>query len=169
MGMTDGHILFDVDIYNKGQRPAINIPLSVTRVGRQTQTDLYRSINVEIETTLSQYTKIQNIAHLGSELSTESKRALEIGQALSIMLQQEKNTIPRDIQVALFGIAWNGMSDLTTNELFQELLEKLLTYYEGTNGKNLLKELSSSTSIGKFLVNIKQSPEINTLCKAKTQ
>ncbi|MBP9691516.1 hypothetical protein KBD81_05565, partial [Candidatus Woesebacteria bacterium] len=150
MGMTDGHILFDVDIYNKGQRPAINIPLSVTRVGRQTQTELFRSINVEILSTLSQYTKIQNIAHLGSELSSESKRALEIGQALSLMIQQEKDTIPRDVQVALFGIVWNGMSDLSTNELFQELLSKLLAFYESAEGAKLLETFASTSSIGKF-------------------
>lgn len=169
MGMTDGHILFDVDIYNKGQRPAINIPLSVTRVGRQTQNDFLRSINVEILSTLSTYAKIQNIAHLGSELSAESKRALEQGKALSLVLQQEKHTIPRPIQIVLFGIVWIGEADLTTQELYNDLLSKLMAFYATPHGKDTIDALGNSTTIAKFLVSLKQSPDIITLCKAKTQ
>jgi F-type H+-transporting ATPase subunit alpha len=48
ISMTDGHIFFDTEAYNKGERPAVNIPLSVTRVGRKTQTPFVRQINREI-------------------------------------------------------------------------------------------------------------------------
>ncbi len=48
ISMTDGHVFFDTEIYNKGERPAINIPLSVTRVGRKTQSALVRRVNREI-------------------------------------------------------------------------------------------------------------------------
>ncbi len=168
MGMTDGHILFDVDIYNKGQRPAINIPLSVTRVGRQTQNDFLRSINVEILSTLSQFTKIQNIAHLGSELSAESKRTLEKGKALNIILQQEKNIIPRDVQVVLFGLVWLGVTNFSSEEEYQELLTNLIDLYSKPEIQKKIRNMMEATSISKFLITLKETQEIMNLCKVKT-
>jgi len=168
MGMTDGHILFDVDIYNKGQRPAINIPLSVTRVGRQTQSDFLRAINVEILSTLSQYTKLQNIAHLGSELSADSKRTLEKGKALNVILQQEKEIIPRDIQIILFGLVWLGATDFTSNTEYQNLLAELLKLYAKEGNRKKIESLTDAPSISKFLITLKDSSEIMALCKVKT-
>lgn len=167
MGMTDGHILFDVDIYNKGQRPAINIPLSVTRVGRQTQSDFLRAINVEILSTLSQYTKIQNIAHLGSELSTESKRTLEKGKALNVILQQEKKIIPRDIQIILFGLVWLGATDFSSEADYVNLLAGLLELYSKEGNRKKIESLTDAQSISKFLITLKDSSEIMALCKVK--
>lgn len=168
MGMTDGHIMFDVDIYNKGQRPAINIPISVTRVGRQTQTDLFKGINVEILSTLSQYNKLLNIAHLGSELSADSKRALDKGKALSMIIQQEKGILPREVQVVLFGIVWLEEADLSTEELYVDLLKKILALYDTPEGKGAIHALTESPNVEKFLVQLKSTPSIMNLCKAKT-
>ena len=58
--MTDGHIFFDIDLYNQGVRPAINYFLSVTRVGRQTQTAIRYKINRELTAILSLYEKTKS-------------------------------------------------------------------------------------------------------------
>jgi len=59
MGITDGHLYFDSNIYFQGMRPAVNIPLSVTRVGRQTSDKLTRDVNKNLTAFLSKYEKLQ--------------------------------------------------------------------------------------------------------------
>jgi len=167
MGMTDGHILFDAEIYNKGSRPAINIPLSVTRVGRQTQTNLLRTITLEILSVLSQYEKIQNISHLGSELSGDSKRILEKGKALQILLHQEHRIIPREIQIVLFGIVWMSMYDLPDQDVFNYLLGQFLSLYEKEVVRNELVRITTFDKLSQFLIEIKQNPLIQAICNLK--
>ncbi len=168
MGMTDGHIMFDVDIYNKGERPAINIPISVTRVGRQSQTDLFKGITVEILSMLSQYNKLLNISHLGSELSADSKRALEKGKALSTILQQEKGILPRDVQAILFGLVWLETIDFSTEETYMETVAKIMQYYQGFEGMKTITELTKSPNVPHFLDELKKTSAIIGLCKPKT-
>lgn len=168
MGMTDGHILFDVDIYNKGYRPAINIPLSVTRVGRQTQSKLLRSISVEVLSILSQFTKIQSMSHLGSELSGESVRILQKGEALQLMIRQERTIIPRDVQVILFGIIWLNLAALTNTTQYSTLLKKLMDYYETSPGRELIQNLITSESLSDYLLALKKDETIANLCATKT-
>ncbi|MDA1316568.1 MAG: hypothetical protein O3B87_00910 [bacterium] len=167
MGMTDGHILFDVDIYNKGYRPAINIPLSVTRVGRQTQSKLLRSISVEILSILSQYTKIQGISHLGNELSGESVLILQKGEALQLMIRQERTIIPRDVQVILFGIIWLNLTPLSNTTEYSTLLKKLMDHYEIPSGRELIQKLVSSESLSDYLLALKKDTTIASLCATK--
>lgn len=167
MGMTDGHILFDAEIYNKGSRPAINIPLSVTRVGRQTQNDLLRKITLEILSVLSQYEKIQNISHLGSELSDDSKHILEKGTAFQVMLHQEHLIIPRDIQIIFFGIVWLNMGDLSTQEQYEKILKVFLSIYEKEAVQTELARITTAESLPKFLIQVKESTLIQELCKQK--
>ncbi len=71
MGITDGHIYLDTNIYFQGQRPAVNIPLSVTRVGRQTLDKLSREVNKELTSLLVEYNKLQTILPLLTKLFTE--------------------------------------------------------------------------------------------------
>src|SRR5258708_6702594 len=61
MGITDGHIYLDSNIYYQGMRPAVNIPLSVTRVGRQTVDKLTRDVNKNLTSFLANYEKLQNL------------------------------------------------------------------------------------------------------------
>ena len=79
MSMTDGHLYFDKDLFYLGRRPAINPFLSVTRVGRQTQTNLRREINREIISFLNLYEKMQSYIHFGAELNENIKSTLSTG------------------------------------------------------------------------------------------
>ena len=169
MGMTDGHILFDVDIYNKGYRPAINIPLSVTRVGRQTQSKLLRSISIEILSILSQFTKIKSMSHLGNELSGESLRTLQKGEALQLMIRQERMIVPQDVQVILFGIIWLNLAPLTNQTQYAKLLKKVLGYYADAQGRRVIQKLIASESLSDYLLALKGDANIATLCATKTK
>ncbi|PIT89359.1 MAG: hypothetical protein COU27_00740 [Candidatus Levybacteria bacterium CG10_big_fil_rev_8_21_14_0_10_36_7] len=164
MGMTDGHILFDADIYNKGFRPAINIPISVTRVGRQTQNKLLRKITVEILSILSKFEKVQNISHLGTELSDDSKKILQKGKAVETILHQEQMIIPREIQLILFGVIWLSLADFSIRKNFETFLAKILELYKNPEFQKQANELILSDSIAQLLTKIKNNSSITALC-----
>jgi F-type H+/Na+-transporting ATPase subunit alpha len=110
MSMTDGHIYFDIDLYIKGRRPAINPFLSVTRVGRQTQADLDRTVNRELNSFLSLYDKMQNFVHFGAELTVSVKETLQQGdKILDFFTITSQIAIPRDMQLILFSLLWTGI------------------------------------------------------------
>jgi len=108
MGITDGHIYFDRDVFAQGKRPAINLMLSVTRVGRQTQLPLVREINHRMTAFLSSYNAVKKLAHFGSELAEAVKKEIKRGERLNIVLEQRKETIlPLAIQIILLAVAYS--------------------------------------------------------------
>jgi F-type H+-transporting ATPase subunit alpha len=82
MSMTDGHIFFSHEMYNKGNRPSIDPFLSVTRVGRQTRTPLMRDIGQQVTSFLSHHQRLQKLVHFGGELSGDVKKSLAIGDQM---------------------------------------------------------------------------------------
>lgn len=110
MGITDGHIFFDSALFEKGRRPAINLFLSVTRVGRQTQSSLTKDINQKATSFLAEYESLQNLAHFGAELSKELQNKLKKGARLQEIFEQDLNTVVDEtIQLVLIGIVWGGL------------------------------------------------------------
>jgi F-type H+-transporting ATPase subunit alpha len=121
MGITDGHIYFDSTLFEKGKRPAINLFLSVTRVGRQTQSKLSKDISQQITSFLAEYESLQNLAHFGAELSVELQSKLKKGSRLSELFEQDYNTIIDETsQLILIAIVWGGLFDSTPISYLQE-------------------------------------------------
>jgi F-type H+-transporting ATPase subunit alpha len=127
MGMTDGHIFFDSNAYAKGRRPAINIELSVTRVGRQTQSPLLREISQTLSSFLNEYEKMQTFSHFGAELSGKVQGILTKGDIIYQFFDQSyTETIPQTVQVILFALIW---SDLITAETLIPTKAKVTKQY----------------------------------------
>jgi F-type H+-transporting ATPase subunit alpha len=118
MSMTDGHLLFDEDLFAKNRRPAINPFLSVTRVGRQTQDALQREITNIVLTFLDKVEKLEGYTHFGAELHEETRAMLRKGQALITFFSQERET-SIDQYLSLFSFAqvwnkdWNDLSEIS--------------------------------------------------------
>ena len=110
MSMTDGHLYFDSDLFAKGRRPAINPFLSVTRVGRQTQSALKRDINREILSFLTISEKMQNFTHFGAELTESTKVTLAVADKVIQFLDQAISiTMPINLQILLFSMLWDNI------------------------------------------------------------
>ncbi|CAN5202369.1 F0F1 ATP synthase subunit alpha [soil metagenome] len=166
MSMTDGHIFFDSDIYNKGERPAINIPLSVTRVGRQAQSPLGQEINRTILSTISDYEKISNIAYLGSELSEVSKNMLTRGEALMNILNQDLLVdLPYELQILLFGLIWIDAIDLSGNKSYTNLLTELRKIYTDENKLVVIKSMLNLATLKEYLDELKKDQQLLDICK----
>ena len=113
ISITDGQIYLESDLFNSGIRPAVNIGISVTRVGSAAQTKAMKSVAGSLKLQLAQYQELAGFAQFGtSDLDDSTKRQLERGQRLQELLKQGENSpIPFEQQVTLFYIANQGALD----------------------------------------------------------
>lgn len=120
MSMTDGHWMFKSVLHNLGQRPAIDIPLSVSRVGRQTQDILSNLISGRIRQILSQGEELQTISRFSSELPPQTQRVLLQRDLIQEALKQEFLTyLPKEVQIILLGLILTNYLPSKGKEFFQ--------------------------------------------------
>ncbi len=91
MSITDGQIIFDLGLFRKGIRPAVNAGLSVSRVGGQAQTGRQKRLSSSLFKKLAKYTQAEEFSHFGSSLSRESAIDLQTGKQIYEALQQPPN------------------------------------------------------------------------------
>lgn len=107
MSMTDGHIYFDVDMFAKGNRPAINPFLSVSRVGRQTQTPLRLSLHRELISFLTLHQRLENFSHFSAEAGAGIKKTMAVADRIFGFFNQAAQEVKSlDLQIVLFGLIW---------------------------------------------------------------
>lgn len=137
MAMTDGHLLFDADTYRRGIRPAINVSLSVSRVGRQTQTVVQKQLADKIKSTLAQAKRLETLSRFGSEVSEETQQTLNQGHQIELLLNQTSLTfIPKEIQIfalALIYTPFLAKKDITFLEKHKETIFKFLNKLDYKN------------------------------------
>lgn len=135
MGITDGHLYLDTNIYYQGMRPAVNVPLSVTRVGRQTLDKLSRDINKNLTSFLAEYTKLQNISHFGQELTADVKKKLLQGDLMNKFFNQPyQETVPHEVQLIVVSMILQDL--ILTKEDLDKTKENLIkASYDRANQK----------------------------------
>ncbi len=154
MGITDGHILFDSNIFFKGIRPAVNIGLSVTRVGKQTQSKVKRDITRELTAFLSLYEKMQTLSHFGTELTDNVKNILSTGDRIYHFFNEEYTTIvPEEVQLILFSLIWIKLLDGTKEEIYK-IKVQLIDAFLLEENKPLFHELLNAESFNELLQNV---------------
>lgn len=149
MGITDGHIYLDSNIYYQGRRPAVNIPLSVTRVGRQTLGKLSREINKNLISLVNQYDRLLNLSHFGQELTPEVKKTLQIGDIIFRFFNQSyQEIIPSAVQLIIINMIMQGHID--TKEQLTLLKNSLLNKYSDPEINKWLHSLVTVKNIKEF-------------------
>lgn len=115
MSMTDGHLLFKSSLRAQGRNPALDISLSVTRVGRQTQDRVSNLLSSRVRQVLSQAAEYETISRFSSELSEETQLILRRKDLIMEILKQESLTaIPKQIQTILLALPFTSfMKDKT--------------------------------------------------------
>lgn len=109
MAMTDGHLLFKSALHNQGQNPAIDISLSVSRVGRQTQDRISNLISSRVRLLLSQAEELETISRFSSELPFQTQLILRQKELIEEVMKHEPFTfIPKEIQVILLGLTFTS-------------------------------------------------------------
>lgn len=149
MGITDGHIYLDSNIYYQGLRPAVNIPLSVTRVGRQTVDKLTRDVNKNLTAFLADYEKLQNLSHFGQELTDDVKKQLRIGELVYKFFNQPYQlTIPLTIQLIILSMILQNIID--TKETLDKAKKSLINAYYSEQPQKYLMELAVAEDLKSF-------------------
>ena len=112
ISITDGQIFLDSALFNAGNRPAVNVGLSVSRVGGAAQTKAMKKANSNLRIELAQYKDMESFAQFSSDLDAETRRQLEHGKALTEMLKQPLYQPKSDAeQVVVLTLASHGMLD----------------------------------------------------------
>ena len=112
ISITDGQIFLESALFNAGNRPAVNVGLSVSRVGGAAQTKAMKKANSNLRIELAQYKDMESFAQFSSDLDAETRRQLEHGKALTEMLKQPLYQPKSDAeQVVILTLASHGLLD----------------------------------------------------------
>jgi len=127
ISITDGQIFLESDLFYSGVRPAINVGISVSRVGGNAQTKAMKKVAGKLKLDLSQYRDLEAFAQFGSELDPETQKQLARGERLVEMLKQnERSPLSVAEEVASIYAGTGGYLDRIKVERVQEFLAQLL-------------------------------------------
>jgi F-type H+-transporting ATPase subunit alpha len=159
MSITDGHLFFDSNVFAQGRRPAINIPLSVTRVGKQTQDRISKDINRELNSLFAIYDRVENLSHFGSELNASVQSTFSMGEKVHQFFNQPAGVIlPREIYLILFSLVWlNIINDEATIE---KARDTMIVACKKEQNRLLLRSMLAANSFNDLLKNVRENKDI---------
>jgi F-type H+-transporting ATPase subunit alpha len=142
ISITDGQIFLEPKLFYSGVRPAINVGISVSRVGGNAQITPMRKVAGRLKLELSQYRELEAFSQFGSELDPETQRTLARGERLVKTLNQaERHPIAVEDQVIQIYAATNGYLDRVAVAKVERFLADLTDYVRG-NEPELLKKIA---------------------------
>ncbi|OGG43169.1 F0F1 ATP synthase subunit alpha, partial [Candidatus Kaiserbacteria bacterium RIFCSPHIGHO2_01_FULL_48_10] len=131
ISITDGQMFLEADLFNKGTRPAINVGISVSRVGSAAQTKAMKKVAGRIKLDLAQFRELEAFMQFSQDLDPETKKRIDSGRRLSAILNQNKNApISFERQVVVIYAATKGFFDGFTPEKIGDVEEKFLSYLD---------------------------------------
>ncbi len=147
ISITDGQIYLEPDLFYKGVRPAVNVGLSVSRVGSAAQVKAMKKVAGRLRLDLAQFRELAAFSQFGSDLDASTKKQLDRGKALTEMLKQPQyNPYPVQDQVVLIYAGVNGyLDDVATEKIFT-FKEKFLHYLKNVE-RSVMKMLTEKPEI----------------------
>ena len=144
ISITDGQIFLESDLFYSGVRPAINVGISVSRVGGNAQTKAMKKVAGKLRLDLSQYRELEAFAQFGSELDPDTQRSLARGERLVEALNQnERSPLSVSDQVASTYAGTGGYLDRIKTERVGDFLGDLLSRMHSEQGE-LMKRIEES-------------------------
>ncbi|MEO6857042.1 MAG: F0F1 ATP synthase subunit alpha [Solirubrobacteraceae bacterium] len=142
ISITDGQIFLEPKLFYSGVRPAINVGISVSRVGGNAQIGPMRKVAGRLKLELSQYRDLEAFAQFGSDLDADTRRTLARGERLVEALNQsERHPLPVEDQVVQIYAATNGYVDRIETEKVSHFLADLADWVRG-NEPELIKKIA---------------------------
>ena len=162
ISITDGQIFLETDLFNKGIRPALNVGISVSRVGSSAQTKAMKKVSGKIRLELAQFRELEAFMQFASDLDEETKQRIDSGRKYVELLKQKQNDpMPFQKQVVVLYGANNGLLNGSkvedTQTIEQRFLEFMGREYAQVlsgieTGRELTDEITASLdkAIGEF-------------------
>ena len=154
ISITDGQIFLETELFNQGIRPAVNVGLSVSRVGSAAQTKAMKKVAGSIKLELAQYREMAAFAQFGSDLDASTQQLLNRGAKLTELLKQDQYspmTVAEQV-ISVFTGVKGHLDDVDLNKIKKfekDILEKIRL-----NAPEILEAIQSS---GKLEENIEKS------------
>jgi F-type H+/Na+-transporting ATPase subunit alpha len=148
ISITDGQIYLEADIFNAGQRPAVNVGLSVSRVGSSAQTKAMKQVAGKLRLELIQYTELAAFAQFGaSELDKSTRNQLERGKRITEILKQNQySPVQLQKQVMIFYAAINGfLEDVPVEKI--AVFESAFNAYMDASHPEIGKKIADSKEL----------------------
>ena len=140
ISITDGQIFLETDLFHQGVRPAINVGISVSRVGSAAQLKAVKQVAGQLKGDLAQFRELAAFAQFGSDLDEKTQGQIDRGKRImEIFKQGQYNPIPVEIQVVVIWAAQNGYLDQVPVGRVKEFQNKLTEYFTTRKGQLLAK------------------------------
>jgi F-type H+-transporting ATPase subunit alpha len=151
ISITDGQIFLEADLFNSNQRPAINVGISVSRVGGNAQTKAMKSIAGGLRLSLAQYRELAAFAQFGSDLDKSSQDQLNRGRRLvEILKQGQYKPVPLEKQIMIIYAGTKGYLDDLPVEQCRKFEEELYKFVEHAHG-DVFEEIRTKKALDKDL------------------
>jgi len=139
ISITDGQIFLETDLFNKGQRPAINPGISVSRVGSAAQTKAMKKVSSKIRLELAQFRELEAFMQFAQDLDQETKKRIEAGERLTATLRQRNGLpMPFERQAVAIYAAIHGYLEKVEVLRVPEFEEKFLSFLDSEHAGVLL-------------------------------
>ena len=147
ISITDGQIYLENDLFNAGIRPAVNVGISVSRVGGDAQTRAMKQVAGKLKLEMAQFRELAAFAQFGSDLDKTTQRQLDRGQRLQEILKQPQY-VPAslEMEVAIIFAVTNGFADKVGVDKMKDWEAGLLRYLE-TSYSHLLGDIAARKQI----------------------
>ena len=151
ISITDGQIYLEADLFYQGIRPAINVGLSVSRVGSAAQTKAMKEVAGKVKLELAQFRELEAFAKFGSDLDEKTKQKIDRGyRTVEVLKQDQYQSMPMEHQVVVMWALNNGYLDqLEVNEV-AEWEKRLIKYFQEA-GRDVLKEIREKKELDEKL------------------
>jgi F-type H+/Na+-transporting ATPase subunit alpha len=151
ISITDGQCFLETDLFNQGVRPAINVGVSVSRVGGAAQIKAMKEVAGSLRLDLSQYRELESFAAFASDLDETSKKQLDRGARLVELLKQPQNSpMPVEEQVVAIFLGTRGHLDTVPVEDVRKFEQEFLEHMKASH-EEVLKEIRESKKLSEEL------------------
>ncbi|HEY8600600.1 MAG TPA: F0F1 ATP synthase subunit alpha, partial [Thermomicrobiales bacterium] len=147
ISITDGQIFLEADLFNAGIRPAINVGISVSRVGGDAQIKAMKAVAGRMKLDLAQFRDLAAFAQFGSDLDPATRAQLDRGLRVQEVLKQPQySPMPVEEQVAIIYLVNNGVLDTVPVERISEFQSGFIDYLH-TNNPRVLETIRESRAL----------------------
>lgn len=141
ISITDGQIFLSADLFNSGLRPAVNVGISVSRVGSAAQPKPVKQVSGKLKLELAQFSELEAFAQFASDLDASTQRQLARGRRLRELLKQKQNSpLTTEKQVAIIYLRTNGYLDEIPVDKVQPHLASIFDYFSESGRTELATE-----------------------------
>ena len=152
ISITDGQIFLEGDLFNKGIRPALNVGISVSRVGSSAQTKAMKKVAGKIRLELAQFRELEAFMQFASDLDDDTKARIESGRKyVELLKQKQNNPMPFYKQVVSIYAANSGMYNEAQVESTQKIEDAFLLFMEREHGA-MLKTIETGRELTEVVI-----------------